>query len=264
MTFNSSKFLCAVLIAAFSGFAGSGPLLALEVTPDYHLFKGKPGQKLTRTITVTNNDAVSQKISVGFESRIKGDASSYISFSAKDFELKSGETRDVAMTCRVPKETAGELYGNLVVHSAPAAGGGYEIRMRPEVCLQIEGTQVSDVIFAGVSAVRSETGVRVEANLINNGNTKLAPKLVAYLDGDRNADRGEVLSARKTVFYPEEKGTFTGHLSLPVAVASPSSAVSYPSPFPSGQQRIFVTAFYRAADGRVAKKTQSFMVEAKP
>lgn len=246
MRFNLNRIYTFLFVAAFAGVAS-----ALETAPDYFLFKGAPGKKLAQTLTIKNSDAAPQRIALGFEPGKKTDAS-LIDFSRAEFDLKGGESKKITVTCRVPK-AAGELCGHLQVRAVPLGETAYEVRLKPEVCVQVEGTLVSDVAFAGLSAARNDSGLQVEANLRNVGNMKVAPKLVAYLDGQMASDQGRVLSAQQTVFFPEDQAAFTGVLPSQV------SGLAQPK-----YQRIFVTAFYRAADGQLMKKTESLIVEAKP
>ncbi len=244
MRSSLNKILFALLFAG-----AASPAFSLETAPDYFLFKGAPGKKVTQTLTIKNSDAFPQKIALGFEPWQKGQDASFVSFSPDGFKLKSGESKKVSVICRVPKQQ-GELYGNLVIKSVPQTENAYELRLKTEVCLQIEGTQLSDLSFAGISAERKGRDLWVQANMKNTGNIKLIPKLVAQMGDLKDMDQAQVLSAQKTVFYPNEQGAFSG--SLPLADGS------------SKYQRIFVTAFYHAADGQLARKSESFIVEAMP
>lgn len=245
MKSNSNNLFAAALLAAFV----SAPLQALELTPDAYSFRGKAGQKLEQAFTVKNDSAEPRKIAMeyqpqaGFESQ-----GAWLKAPEKEFLLQPGESKVLKLRGKVP-DLKGEAYGTLLIRSIPLDSRLYEIRIKSQVRLQVAGTEVTDVAFSGVSARRENGRLFVEAYLKNIGNMQLVPKMVVELEGLKGKGRRSlVMETGKPAYYPNELASFTGTLPLESAAAK--------------HQRIFVTAFYHGADGKLQKKTQSFIVEA--
>jgi hypothetical protein len=220
-------------------------LAALEVIPEAIVFRGLPGQRLKRAVTLKNE--AGERVDVETGAFMEGGKSGgSLKVSRKKFRLGPGESRVVWVSCRVPDQK-GEAAGGFVVSKRAKGKEWIETRSVHQIYVGVAGTEVTRGEFKNTEA-RKETGrVRIETVFRNTGNVHIQPKLAAGLERKDGDKIRKIFEGPVVTILPNEEAKFGTVMDLNGYEEIRSSGV--------------VTGFFKNARGEVENVSQIFEVK---
>ena len=163
--------------------------------------------------------------------------SDWIDIDTKAVSLKPNESSPIPYTLRIPAEAEGEFYGRLSFAEAPKDGGSAVTIMTkisvPFVVI-VEGTERYAARIKSFR-VRKQNPVRVEVDLLNNGNVHMRPvgRCSITVAGDaaaRNPVFEFPINSHRFPVYPNRKGTLVGNAEEALPEGSYIANVEFPYP----------------------------------